>query len=70
MTLSENPKRNVRVMVMSYHLRRHYDVKMRSMSFQQLRYIIMQQIKPQNKSFNLNGEILSKFGMKFSSTLL
>ena len=58
---------------MSYGLLRYYDVKMTSMTFQQLRYIIIQQIKPPNKSFNLNREILSKLwlkSLKIGSTLL
>ena len=33
---------------------------MTSISFQQLRHIIIQQIKATNKSFNLNREVLSK----------
>ena len=37
-----------------------YDVKMTSLLFQQLRHIIIQQVKSPNKSFNLNREILSK----------
>ena len=37
---------------------------MTSMLFQQLRHIIIQQIKPPNKSFNLNKEILSKLRLK------
>ena len=37
---------------------------MTSVSFQQLSYIIIQQIKPPNKSFNLNIEILSKLWLR------
>ena len=44
-----------------------------SVLFQQLHHIIIQQIKPPNKSFNLNREILSKLwlkSLKIGSTLL
>ena len=34
-------------------LRRHYDVKMTPMLFQQLRHITIQQINHPNKTFNL-----------------
>ena len=34
------------------------------MTFQQLRHILIQQIKLPNKSFNLNREILSKLWLK------
>ena len=34
------------------------------MLFQQLRHIKIQQIKPPNKSFNLNREVLSKLRVK------
>ena len=53
--------------------RRADDVKMMSILFQQWRHILIQQIKPPNKSFNLNREILSKFwlkSLKIGSTLL
>ena len=43
-----------------------YDVIMTSVSFQQLRHIIIQQIKPPNKSFNLNRETLSKYAIFFT----
>ena len=49
-----------------------YDVIVMSMSFQQVCHII-QQIKPPNKSFNLNREILCKLwlkSLKIGSTLL
>ena len=53
-------------------LRRHYNVKITLMSSQQLRHVIIQQIKAPNKSFNLSREILSKLqlkSLKIGSTL-
>ena len=50
-----------------------YDVFMMSVSFQQLRHITIQQIKPPNKSFNLNREIFCTLwlkSIKIVSTLL
>ena len=59
-------KRNFSVLVMSYGLWHHYDIKETSMSFQQLHHVITQQFKPPNKSFNLNREILLGGGSFYS----
>ena len=38
-------------------LKRHYDVKMMSVSFQQLRHIIIQQIKPLKGKYRLTYDL-------------